>query len=707
MPAETALPPCVAVAQPPRSRSTARWADLLCRPVGAPLLFLAVTLAIYAPVLGGQFVWDDHYLVAGNGLIRSPVFLLEVFRHTLFGGESNFYRPVQTLTYLWDYHWWGLNPFGYHLTSTLVHALDGCLLFALLRRILPGWTLGMGARTPATDRLALAVALLWVVHPVHSAAVAYIAGRADSLAMGFCVGAWLLCGRALASPGRPLARAGLAAGAFGCFLAGLCSKEISCVWLALFAGWLFTARPTPRGRWLALAGGLFAVGVYLCLRHLPPPAPTPPPPPGTVPRWVLMLRALGDDGRLLLFPDRLYMERQVFAAPGLVNPADPAYYHALAVLGALVLAAFAVGTFLPGRGRTLRWVGAAWFVAGFLPVSNLLPLNASIAEHWLYLPSVGFLLFLTGAALDVPWPRLSPRLARPQAATAAVALLAGALGGRTWLRAHDWTDSLTFYRQTIRDGGDFPRMREGLAIVCLEGGDPVQAAALLSDLVAGHPQAFSARINLATIPLRTGRLDEGRSAFEKIAADLAASNDHRAGPVECATTIRVLDRLEPPSDPAWPPLRRALFDRAGGQFPPSWDLVRLGITDREKSGDLPGALALAEGFVAAHWWHVPARLEAARLFAAAGRPDAALDAWRQATRFDLRDADAPAAAAAFCLTRGRLDEALAWQQTAVHRQPGSSRQHLLLAQVFAIRGQAADADHERALAAQLAVPDRG
>ena len=694
-------------------RRRSAWA-FLHHPAGALLLFVAVTLAVYGPALGGEFLWDDNYLVRGNGLIRSPIFCLEVFRHTLFGGDSNFYRPIQTLTYLWDYYWWGLNPFGYHLTNALVHAANGFLLHTLLRRVLPGLVPGDGVRTPATDRTALALALLWVVHPVHSAAVAYVAGRADSLAMAFCVGAWLLCMGALAPGGRPAGRAGMAAGAFACFLAGLCSKEIAFVWLALFAGWLLMAHPGAgapradrRGRLLALAGGLLAVGICLGLRHLPPPAPAPPPPPGTLGRWVLMLRALGDYGRLMVFPDRLYMERQVFAAPGLANPDDPAYYDTLAVTGALVLAAFAAGAWLPGRGRTLRRVGAAWFLAGFLPVSNLFPLNASVAEHWLYLPSVGFLLFLAGVALDVPWPRLPARFPNPRVAVAAVLAATAGLGGRTWLRAHDWVDGPTFYRQTIRDGGDFPRMREGLAVACLERGDSATAASLLGELTARYPTLFSARVNLATVQLRAGRTDEAHAALKHIATDLAASNDRHAGPGEYAAAVRLLDRLEPPGDPAWAALRRRLLDGAAGRFPDAWDLVRLGVSDRERAGDLPGALALTDGFAATHWWHAPARLELARLLAATGRDAGALDAWRQAARFDLRDAEAPAAAALLCLERGRSGEALAWQQVAVRRQPDSPRQRLLLARVLALQGRAADAEREREQAAWLANANGG
>jgi len=49
------------------------------------------------------------------------------------------------------------------------------------------------------DAVALLVALVWIVHPIHNAAVAYISGRADSLAAVFALSAWLLLLKALDS----------------------------------------------------------------------------------------------------------------------------------------------------------------------------------------------------------------------------------------------------------------------------------------------------------------------------------------------------------------------------------------------------------------------------------------------------------------------------------------------------------------------------
>ena len=704
---------------PASVRTRSRVSSAVCRPFAALLAFLVAVLAAYAPVLGGQFLWDDGFLVKGNLLIRSPLFCLEVFRHTLFNDESNFYRPAQTLTYIVDYWFWDLEPFGYHLTNALIHACNAFLLFLLLRRVLPVLvppaTDAVTAPRPATDRGAFALALLWALHPVHSAAVAYISGRADSLAMTFCLAAWLACERALAAP-RPAARAGWTAGAFAGLLLGLCSKEIAFVWLVLFGCWFFALRPdsapaAPRSRFrtkLAVAGGgLLALGVYLWLRHLPPPPLPLPPSPAMPSRGLLMLRALGDYAGLMLFPHRLHMERQVFAAPGLGNPESPAFYFGLAVGGVLLLIAFAAGTLLPGRGRLLRRCGAGWFLIGFLPISNLFALNASVAEHWLYLPSIGFLLFVAGAALDLPWSRLPiPRARRLPTAAVAVFLIAGAFGLRTWLRAGDWVDRLTFYQQTIRDGGDVPRAREGLALAYHEVGNEEAASAVLSRLTASYPQAMAARVNLATTSVRLGQNDKARADLQTIAASLLASGDRRGGPREFTATIHALDHVALADDPAWAALRRRLVD-ASARFPDAWELVQIRIQDREDARDLPGALAIATGFADAHWWHSPARVAVGQLLAASGRTDDALAAWRQAARLDVYDTEALCFASRVCMEHGRLPEALAFQENAVRRQPDSLRQHLLLAQVLEQAGRGEEAARERAIATRIAAPENG
>ena len=688
-PAETDAPVC----PPAPARGLARrLTAFVQRPFGAVCALLTAVFASYAPSLNAQFLWDDLALVRNNLLIRSPLFCGEIFRHTLFDGNSNFYRPTQTLVFLADYWFCALDPFGYHLTNILVHAANACLLCLVLRRTLPAF-LARPEDRRHVSWMALGLALVWAVHPVHSAAVAYVSGSADSLAMLCCLSAALFCERALDAT-RPLLRATFAAGAFAGLLFGLCSKEIAGIWLLLYFGWLFTFRPgtSRRGRWTVVLAGLGTVGVYLVLRHLPPAPPAPPPLPPLPAKGLLMLRALGDYGSLMLFPAKLFMERQVFAAPGLANPEDASVYLALGVSGVVMIVAGIAGVLWRGRGQTLRRVGAVWFTVGFLPVSNLFSLNASVAEHWLYLPSIGFLLFLAGVALDLP------PLFRGRAALAALVVVVALLGARTWFRTFDWMDELTFFRQTIADGGDVPRARAGLAVAYRRADADTDAIAVLRDVVAHYPNVLSSRINLANALARQGDLAGAKALLEQAAADLFARGGN--DPREVLTTIKGLDQLEA-GDPSWPGHRHALFTNALRRHPDSWELVDFGVEDLRRDGDAAQALALVQRYTATHWWHEPSHEALGHVEADLGRTDAALAAWTEATRLDVYNAGAPSAAAALCLRENRLDEAQRWQSLAVRRQPDSPRQRVFLAHVLQLRGRGIEADHQLAEATRM------
>lgn len=693
--------------------SHARWASdflaLLSRPVGALLVLLTAVFVVYAPSLNGQFLWDDRSLVKGNLLIRSPRFAFEVFRHHLFDDESNFYRPTQTLTFLTDYWFFGLNPFGYHLTSILIHAANAFLLCLVLRLVLPRLLAG-ALDIRQTHWLALGIALVWAVHPVHSAAVAYVSGTADTLAMFFCLSGVLLCERALRAA-RLLPRLAWGGAAFACLLLGLCAKEIAFVWLLLFCGYLFVLREgtSRRARWSVVAFAGLALIAYLGLRQLPPPATPPPPLPPLPPKAVLMLRALGDYGNLLLFPSRLFMERQVFAAPGLANARSPLFYHALAFGGLLMLAAFALGAWWPGRGRTLRRAGALWFLVGFLPISNLFALNASVAEHWLYLPSIGFLLFLTGVGIDA-WPHVR----RPHVGAFLLVVLAlgiVALGGRTWLRTFDWMDELSFFRQTIADGGDVPRARAGLAVAYgrqaiggeAEGADD-RAIAVLREVVRQYPNVLADRINLGNCLARQGHLAEAKSILEAVADELLTRKGN--GAREIVTTLKSLDVLEA-GNAGWPERRQTLLVRGLQRNPHSWELVKYGMVQAQRDHRTDAALTLVWRFAVAHWWHAPAHVALGALQAEAGHPAAALATWEDAASLDVHDAEPFSDAAALFLREDRLTEAHHFQARAVDREPDSIRQHAFFAQILEREGNAEAARREVAIAKSLVAQTEG
>src|ERR1051326_7408210 len=199
---------------------------------------LVAAFVVHAPAIQGERIWDDTYLTRDNPFIKSPLLILETFRHYLFlDSFSAHYRPIQNISYMVDYFFWNTDTWGFHITNVVLHAASGVALYFLLRELFA--SLFRQASIPVRARLirraswlstaAFCVAIVWVVHPVHSAAVDYISGRADSLAFLFAAGGWLLFLRASENPRRSI-RSGLYLLAASCGELSLLSRAIALIW---------------------------------------------------------------------------------------------------------------------------------------------------------------------------------------------------------------------------------------------------------------------------------------------------------------------------------------------------------------------------------------------------------------------------------------------------------------------------------------------
>src|SRR5438874_9748752 len=167
----------------------------------------AITFIILLPAITRQLICDDIHLARHNPFIKSPLLALEAFRHYLFlDSFSGHYRPVQNLSYMLDYFFWNTDPAGFHLSNILLHVAAGLLLYRLLRHLFGKgaglWNSDDPGMARAGALAAFIISGIWMVHPVHSAAIDYISGRADSLAFVFSAGAWLLILRARIAKAR-------------------------------------------------------------------------------------------------------------------------------------------------------------------------------------------------------------------------------------------------------------------------------------------------------------------------------------------------------------------------------------------------------------------------------------------------------------------------------------------------------------------------
>src|SRR5205085_4417161 len=101
-------------------------------------VLVVLIFAAHAPALRARFVWDDTALVLRDPLIRSWRLIPEGFQHFLFvdATPSNFYRPLQRLSYTLEYWAFAFRPLPYHVTNLLLHAGAAIALFVFALALL-------------------------------------------------------------------------------------------------------------------------------------------------------------------------------------------------------------------------------------------------------------------------------------------------------------------------------------------------------------------------------------------------------------------------------------------------------------------------------------------------------------------------------------------------------------------------------------------
>lgn len=339
------------------------------------LLLFATVMLCYANMLGAGFVWDDEYLVVQNPLVRAPLLSFGMFKQDIVNSgftTTIYYRPLQILSYAFDYRLWKLHPAGFHFSNIFLHFLNALLVFFFTRKI--------------TDNkpLALLTSVLFVTHPAHAGAVSYISGRAEPLyfLFGFL---YMLLFEIFMDKKRYVF---LAAALISLCLA-LVSKEGALIFpvILLFADIIMRSR---RGKALAWhIPGFAIVSAYAFLHHLVFGA-----------RYAVVAGSSGlvdAAGRFFLMaaqflkigivPVGLHMRRLPEAAPVIILIVSAALFFA-AVIWMKEIRKHAVFSLV-------------YFAAALLPFALVAGYFGVFAEHWMYLASYGIFLFISAVFIGV------------------------------------------------------------------------------------------------------------------------------------------------------------------------------------------------------------------------------------------------------------------------------------------------------------------
>ena len=471
-----------------------------------------------------------------------------------------------------------------------------------------------------------------------------------------------------------------------CGLLSLCSREIACVWFALFLlhVFFFEKQIGRRAKIVSLGCCVILLGIYGGLRQLPERRPnTNPSSEWSRPtRAVLMLRALGDYGRLMILPSSLHMERTV-VDPNNYGTKESWRHSAgseyLSILGLAVAIAMLCGSLRKGTGQSMRIFGACWFLFGYLPISNLIELNATCAEHWLYLPSVGFLIFLAGCAIDLP-----PMYRKFSIALAGVALVGFSV--RSAIRSTDWVTPETFYRRTLAAGGMTTRIGVNLAQIYANRGEYAKAEQIYRRVLAMTPDYPIARTNLAEVLNRQNKKAEAEALLLSVSNATAETRKEYPRTWIAALNLAHLRHAEKDDQRALEILERARTD-----YPHTWEIISLEAEIlRERKGP-EAALQLVETFARKNWWHYGASIALGRLYWEMGDLECATAALRHASLLDVHDVVALNLIATLNVRQNHLEEAWRVQRRAVARQPDEPRQYVMLSNILEKMGRTDEA----------------
>jgi protein O-mannosyl-transferase len=454
-----------------------------------------VCLLLYLPALQCGFInFDDPEYVLNNPVIRQLGLdsLVQAFLHSHVG----WWMPLTWISLAVDYHFWGLNPFGYHLTNILLHALNSGIVVLIADRLLKGQrelrvegrdfsTLNCSSQLSSIKLypvILLIAGLFFGVHPLRVESVAWVTERKDVLNGLFAFLSILFYLQFAERKGH-----GPDGGRFGvfyalsllCFVCSLMAKSVSVVLPAMFLvlDWVplgrlrkHTIRQLIVEKWpfwatsalMALFTFFFAAqSRYLVTYEAFPIAQ----------RVVVSGNAIWEYGRMLLFP--------VGLSPFNVIPDPiPFSYTLKTALAAIVLACLGFA----GKGKAPRITACMLcFLLPLLPVLAFFQNgDQSYADRFTYLPSLSPAIFL--ALFLCTSPRLAAVGVRRRLVTAVAVIVMAVFMVATSRQLLVWRSPETFWTRIIEV--------EPLAIIYKERGRYYHAAGRYAEAVADFTAAL-------------------------------------------------------------------------------------------------------------------------------------------------------------------------------------------------------------------------
>jgi len=454
-----------------------------------PAWLFIFCIIVYTSGLSGDFVMDDWPVIKENSKITDTKYIPDYFTRGVWSntdlaketglGDHSLYRPVFLLTLNLSWQLWGDSALGYHALNLVLHGINTILVYFLILGFLsPAWRMAAGMS-----------AAIFAVHPVHVESVAWIAGMTDPLVSLFLLGGFLLHRRWYQAASRQKKWI-YAIGAPLCFALALLSKEtaiffplILIIYDALFQRSTLYSK-SGITRYLTYAALLL---IYFILRNNALDA-------GDAQQSGAWARINFQNFPVLLAFFTHYIQLLVFPSPLEYYYSPPSTGVFALVIGGL----FFIGAllYLPRALRQqqgLYVLAIAWVVITLLPALPIALFDEPVfAQRVLYLPSVGFAMFIAWAIRQAQ--QRSHAIGSIVKTIAIAFLIFFSVASMTEIA--DWKSDTVFYTQAMKTSPDSFKPVAGLA------------AAYARDTVQNNEAAIDLYLKAARLaPRETDKID--------------------------------------------------------------------------------------------------------------------------------------------------------------------------------------------------------
>jgi protein O-mannosyl-transferase len=210
--------------------------------IKSPIIFSVtislIVLAIFSGVLSADFVmWDDNVIIYENPNL-GKLSLARIYWAFTDVDSMMRYNPLTLLSWSATYHFFGMNPFGYHLINWLLHGLSSGVLFLIIRKILLLSPLTIKNNTKEAHwyiNIAASLATLcWAIHPLRVEPVAWATDRTYCQALFFLLLSTLFYLEAVAAESDRKRYIVLIISAFIFYTVSLFSYAIGTTFFAIF-----------------------------------------------------------------------------------------------------------------------------------------------------------------------------------------------------------------------------------------------------------------------------------------------------------------------------------------------------------------------------------------------------------------------------------------------------------------------------------------